>query len=1257
MVALTLTFLASYHPLLIPVEPALAAGVCAIPGKDGVVNQSTIVNTYFPGAPDSSATAGSTSLSVSNYYTSGANTPIAPGDLLMVIQMQDATIDFTNSLAYGSGNIAGGGSGQTALGASGQYEFVYAQNSVPLSGGTLQIRGGGAGGGLVNTYVNANPTSTRGRRTFQVIRVQQYASLTLASNITVPDWNGTVGGVLVFDVAGDMNFNSFTIDGTNKGFRGGYTPSGASGQNVTTYVASAGSTVGGGKGEGIAGTPRYMWDGITAVNLGSDQLPGGDAGRGAPSNGGGGGNDHNSGGAGGGNGGRGGTGGIGWQGAGGSTGLPGGQGIGGFPVSNPATIDRLIMGGGGGGGDANDQPNGVRGGQGGGIVLIRAGRFVGSGTIRSNGSDGEINQFNNNPDGAGGGGAGGTIALQALHGNLSGLTVEAKGGNGGNTLNDNGNEHGPGGGGGGGVVVSYSPGGTVSGANLTGGANGRANNGAGIPHGATAGTVGVSATFAPTSLPPIEPGASCFPTLNVTKSEANPGGAGQRFAPSTATYTITVSNTGPGGAAGVQIVDPLPAGFSYASGATATFAGGALGSASPTNSGTATTPIFGDFLIPAGGNVTLTFTVNIAAGTPPGTYQNSAQVRYLDPTRTTANPNRLIAPATSALPGANTTYENGVLAGQSVPGSNYDAVTNTAEDVVIAAVPTSVSGTVFHDYSANVVLDSDLGTDVGTNADSPSLTVYAINPSSQVVDKAIVAANGTYTLANVPSNSSLTLRLSNDSSAAIGATVPNVSLPSNWYYTGENVNGTIDAVISTLGDIAITTTTSALTNQNFGIRQGYVIAPDPAPTTCNPDYTGALTTGISSTGGQLSPGNFDLNWSVEWLNASLGAIPYAPARPVGPMPAVVVGNLAPGAWINEPSNARWISYPFRLSNNSNGNHQNADLDGIVGEIATPGSYTGTSDTIRLKYTASVTLPANANAISVSLPIGVSVDNQFVSVRVNGVENLSPLPAQDPQTEDYRATRTVNMTQGWQPGVNIIEIITDSGSPLTGFFLRVEAATIQVCASPNVSVVKRITAINSQTSTQGGDNLSLYKDEASNPYDDNTITIPTQPNPTDPPKDTDKWPNLSTFLVGGTNGGFTKPGDELEYTIYFLSAGDGEAQNVLFCDRVPTNVTFNPTAFNTGVPADPNGISTANRGIVVNVGGNSLALTGVADGDRARYFPPGVEPSLVPEFSGINCNGANTNGAVVVNLGNLNSATAPGVPADSYGFVRFRARVK
>jgi uncharacterized repeat protein (TIGR01451 family) len=348
---------------------------------------------------------------------------------------------------------------------------------------------------------------------------------------------------------------------------------------------------------------------------------------------------------------------------------------------------------------------------------------------------------------------------------------------------------------------------------------------------------------------------------------------------------------------------------------------------------------------------------------------------------------------------------------------------------------------VFSDADADVTIN---GSDAGTNAGSASLTIYAVNSTGNVVDKATVVANGTYSLTNVPVNSSVTLRLSNDASVAIGAIAPtNATIPSGWYFTGENINGTVDGAIATLGNIALTTTTSNIINQNFGIRQGYVIAPDPAPNTCNPDYTGALTTGISASGGQLSVGSYDLNWTAEWITGLATGVnaPFATPRPVGPMPAVVVGNQAPGAWVNEPSNARWISYPFRLSSNGDALHQDANLNG------SNSNHTGTTtDAVRVKFTAMVTLPSNANTIAISLPIGVSVDNQFVSVKINGVENLVPPPTFDSQAESYRSFSTVNLQNGWQPGVNTIEIVVDSGPPLVGFFVKVNAATTQVCGS-------------------------------------------------------------------------------------------------------------------------------------------------------------------------------------------------------------------
>jgi uncharacterized repeat protein (TIGR01451 family) len=204
----------------------------------------------------------------------------------------------------------------------------------------------------------------------------------------------------------------------------------------------------------------------------------------------------------------------------------------------------------------------------------------------------------------------------------------------------------------------------------------------------------------------------------------------------------------------------------------------------------------------------------------------------------------------------------------------------------------------------------------------------------------------------------------------------------------------------------------------------------------------------------------------------------------------------------------------------------------------------------------------------------------------------------------------------------------------------------VPGSPNVLLVKRITAVNGSTTTNGGDNLANYINEAANPYDDNTIEPGLAPNPPAyPTPDTDKWLTPSTFLVGGINGGAVQPNDILEYTIYFLSTGSQPAKNVRFCDRVPGNTTFVATAFG----------SSPDRGIALRQGGTISNLTNVPDSDAAQYFPPGVDPATI--YPGINCGGANTNGAVVVELGDLPNATIQGSPSGSYGFVRFWGKVK
>ena len=630
--------------------PVNLAQVCGKPGNDGVGVISGIINTYF--APTAtSAPAGSNSINLGQSVGSGNQINI--GDLVLIIQMQDASIDSSNSNLYGSGNSSLLGSGQTAMGSTGLYEYAIATSNVPVTGGTLTLVGKGSGNGLINSYFNNAATPSSGQKRFQVIRVPQYASVSLTNTLTAQKWNGQTGGIVVLDIVGQLNFNGRTIDTTNSGFRAGYSNVHVSDASVASYVATTANYIGSGKGEGSAGTPRLVWDGSTAVDNGAEGYPAGDTGRGAPANAGGGGNVHNAGGGGGGNGGMGGQGGLPWEGYNGpidSGGRPGFQ----SSLNTPVPW-RLIMGGGGGGGDANNASTGVRGGVGAGIAMIRAGLLVGTGTIIANGNNGDRGAFSGAPDGAGGGGAGGTVLIQARSSSPSAnISISVNGGKGGNTANDNGNEHGPGGGGGAGVVLSNVPGASLA-ISANGGSSGRANDGVGIPHGAVDGQLGVTVPFT-NSQDPFSSinGGGCLPDLRVTKATSTP--KVNRFG--IAKYKITVTNTATiGSAVDVNIDDPLPAGFTYVSTDSVLLTNAATRTAVVDPTANATQPVWGKFTIPPAGKVEISFQVKVGTTVTSGTYNNPAQSTYLDPARTSAT-------------GLTTnTY--------------YDFATNTGEDVTV----------------------------------------------------------------------------------------------------------------------------------------------------------------------------------------------------------------------------------------------------------------------------------------------------------------------------------------------------------------------------------------------------------------------------------------------------------------------------------------------------------------------------------------------------------------------------------------------
>jgi gliding motility-associated-like protein len=492
------------------------------------LNQIGSVNTYYPSPQNTTVSSGSTSLTldavpqIDQFGNSYGTIPISTGDLVLIIQMQGADFNSGNSNLYGSNVInAGpdglGGTGYINSNNVGQYEFVIAQNDVPLSGGVLQINGSCTNGGLINSYVNSSATTISGQYTYQVIRVPRFNNLTLNQDINTTAWNGSVGGVLAFFVLGDLDLNGHTISAEGKGFRGGYQNVRPSGSNVTVY-STPDINQSSGKGEGICGTPRFLWNGQDQVDNGATWIgyPGGNYGRGAPGNAGGGGNTHNAGGGGGAGYGSGGVGGNGIAGSGTAAWPNGGRPGLGIIFNN----ERLIFGGGGGGGDANNAQTGVKGGAGGGIIFIKAGNVLGTGTLNASGTNGQVGVFGAAPDGAGGGGGGGCITLiSESTTNSANIFLIANAGLGGNTLNDGSDPHGPGGGGGGGAIF-YALQGAIVNSSVNGGNSGGSNNGNGTVHGASNGQPGIINTIDPTVISPnLSITINPFPVANFEVSD------------------------------------------------------------------------------------------------------------------------------------------------------------------------------------------------------------------------------------------------------------------------------------------------------------------------------------------------------------------------------------------------------------------------------------------------------------------------------------------------------------------------------------------------------------------------------------------------------------------------------------------------------------------------------------------------------------------------------------------------------------------
>ena len=341
------------------------------------------------------------------------------GEKVMLIQMQDNVIgtNVNNSNTFGT---------ISSIGSAGNYEFLTIAAHTETAGLPATITFSSLPIKTYNLSVNGS---------VQIVSLRNLGSpnFSTTSPITALAWNGNIGGVVVIEVTGTLTLNH-SIHSNSLGFRGG-SRSNNDGATCLNSVYISSTTSYGNKGEGIHKN--------TNVNF--------NAARGKIANGGGGGLTHNAGGGGGGNVGTGGIGGIGWQCSSANT----GHGFGGQSLFPYYTANRIFMGGGG------QMNNGVatNGGNGGGIVFIKANQIATPSvcaspiSITANGQT----SSNSGNDGSGGGGAAGSVVIQANSFAFSPacpITFSANGGTGGSVNNSG--IHGAGGGGGQGALVFIS---------------------------------------------------------------------------------------------------------------------------------------------------------------------------------------------------------------------------------------------------------------------------------------------------------------------------------------------------------------------------------------------------------------------------------------------------------------------------------------------------------------------------------------------------------------------------------------------------------------------------------------------------------------------------------------------------------------------------------------------------------------------------------------------------------------------------------
>ena len=241
----------------------------------------------------------------------------------------------------------------------------------------------------------------------------------------------------------------------------------------------------------------------------------------------------------------------------------------------------------------------------------------------------------------------------------------------------------------------------------------------------------------------------------------------------------------------------------------------------------------------------------------------------------------------------------------------------------------------------------------------------------------------------------------------------------------------------------------------------------------------------------------------------------------------------------------------------------------------------------------------------------------------------------------RTTRWIGFVDDASQVKQMLVVVGDDAAGETGnrehlSFIGATLAEKPQETMKSVILVKRITAINGDRTQNPNDNTPL-----------NTTINDGIANS----DDISNWPD--DYLVGELDAVLVKPGDEIEYSVYFLNARGGAVEDMRICDWIQPSHNFVTGLY-------------AGNDIELSIGGITYHLTATSDAaDRAEVATVNSLPT------GPACNlptTANNNDAVLVlditgTMGTptgftlLPPSVGQGIPSTSYGFFRFTTTIE